>query len=43
MLKAGDKMPVFRLMSDTAGEVSNEALHGKRYVIFIYPKDDTYG
>lgn len=43
MLKIGDPMPAFRLMSDTAGEISNETLRGKRYVLFIYPKDDTYG
>ena len=43
MLKSGDQMPAFRLMSDIAGEVSNETLRGKRYVLFIYPKDDTFG
>ncbi len=43
MLHPGDSMPAFRLMSDTADEISTEALLGKRYVIFIYPKDDTFG
>ena len=43
MLEAGQPMPSFTLPSDTAGEVSAAQLLGQRYVIFAYPKDDTYG
>ena len=43
MVKSGDAMPPFKLMSDTAGEISTESLVGKRYVLFIYPKEDTFG
>ena len=42
-MKIGDQFPAFSLMSDTAGEVSSAALLGSRYIIFVYPKDDTYG
>lgn len=43
MLKEDAPLPNFRLMSDKVGEVSSEGLLGRRYVIFVYPKDDTYG
>lgn len=43
MLEAGQAMPSFTLPSDTAGEVAAAKLLGQRYVIFAYPKDDTYG
>lgn len=43
MVKVGDPIPNFTLPSDTAGEVSSQQLLGQRYVIFVYPKDDTYG
>ena len=43
MLKVGEPLPGFTLMSDKAGEVSTEQLLGSRYVIFVYPKDDTFG
>ena len=43
MLKVGEPMPSFTLLSDKAGEVSTEKLLGTRYVIFVYPKDDTFG
>ncbi len=43
MLQTGQSMPDFALMSDTAGEISAQALRGTRYIIFVYPKDDTYG
>lgn len=42
-MQIGEPIPEFTLMSDTAGEVSSQSLLGSRYVIFIYPKDDTYG
>jgi hypothetical protein len=43
MLKVGESIPNFSLPSDTAGEVSSQALLGTRYVIFVYPQDDTFG
>lgn len=43
MLKVGGSIPSFKLMSDIAGELSDKKLLGKRYVIFVYPQDDTYG
>jgi peroxiredoxin len=43
MLKVGEPIPSFKLASDIAGEVSDKQLLGKRYVIFVYPQDDTYG
>jgi peroxiredoxin Q/BCP len=43
MLKVGDKVPAFSLMSDTMGEVKSSALQGQRYVLYFYPKDDTPG
>lgn len=43
MLETGQPLPGFTLPSDKAGEVSSETLLGQRYVIFAYPKDDTFG
>lgn len=43
MLEVGKPIPTFTFPSDQAGEVSKEDLLGKYYVIFVYPKDDTYG
>ncbi|MEZ4727400.1 MAG: hypothetical protein R3E79_09730 [Caldilineaceae bacterium] len=43
MVEIGQPLPSFTLPSDKAGEVSSENLLGQRYVIFAYPKDDTYG
>jgi len=43
MLEIGQPIPDFTLPSDTAGEVTPQGLLGQRYVIFAYPKDDTYG
>ena len=43
MLKVGEPIPSFKLASDIAGAVSDKQLLGKRYVIFVYPQDDTYG
>ena len=42
-LKPGDKAPKFRLATDGGGDVSSAALHGKPYVLYFYPKDDTAG
>lgn len=43
MLEVGNPIPDFTLMSDKAGEVSPQKLLGNWYIIFVYPKDDTYG
>jgi peroxiredoxin Q/BCP len=43
MISVGDRIPEFTLASDTAGTVSPQALLGKRYVLYVYPKDDTSG
>ena len=43
MLEIGQPLPNFTLPSDTAGEISPAKLLGQRYIIFAYPKDDTYG
>lgn len=43
MIAVGDSIPDFTLMSDKVGEVSAQGLRGKRYVLYAYPKDDTYG
>jgi len=43
MLQEGQPIPAFSLPSDRAGDVSSDGLLGKRYVIFVYPKDDTFG
>lgn len=43
MITVGDPIPPFTLESDTAGVVSSQALLGQRYVLYVYPKDDTSG
>lgn len=43
MIAVSDPIPDFTLMSDKVGEVSAQGLRGKRYVLYVYPKDDTYG
>lgn len=43
MLVVGDRVPEFKLASDSAGEVDSAALLGQRYVLYFYPKDDTSG
>ena len=42
-LKAGDKPPEFSLVSDKGEKVSLKQFHGKRVVLYFYPKDDTPG
>lgn len=42
MLKIGDKVPAFELISNT-GKVSAASLKGQRYLLYFYPKDDTPG
>ena len=43
MLKAGDKAPLFSLLSDSGDLVKLADLHGKQVVLYFYPKDDTPG
>lgn len=43
MLKEGEPIVPFDLPSHSTGQVSSQGLLGTRYVLFVYPKDDTYG
>ena len=43
MLKIGDKAPEFSLPDQNGNIVSSQALAGKSYVIYFYPKDSTSG
>jgi len=43
MVKAGDKAPDFKLLSDNGKEVSLKKLKGHKVVLYFYPKDDTSG
>ena len=43
MLKVGDKAPTFELQSDTGQTLRPEDCHGKRLVLFFYPRDNTPG
>jgi peroxiredoxin Q/BCP len=42
-LKVGDAAPDFELMSDEGQKVKLSGLHGKKVVVYFYPKDDTPG
>ncbi len=42
-LKAGDRVPAFKMASDSGGQISSASLKGKPYVLYFYPKDDTSG
>jgi len=42
-LRAGDKAPPFQLPSTTGEDVSLASLHGRKVVLFFYPKDETPG
>lgn len=42
MLKVGDVVPEFELMSES-GPVKSSDLLGRRYVLYFYPTDDTPG
>lgn len=42
-LKAGDRAPVFELTSDEGVKVQLSSLHGRKVVLYFYPKDDTPG
>ncbi len=39
----GQEVPSFFLPATKVGEVSNESLKGKPYVLYFYPKDNTPG
>ena len=43
MLKAGDKAPDIRLLTDSGEEFKLSALEGKRVVLYFYPRADTPG
>jgi peroxiredoxin len=43
MLQSGHPLPAFSLPLYPTGELSNDTLIGQNTVIFVYPKDDTYG
>jgi peroxiredoxin Q/BCP len=42
-IKEGDEAPAFDLPSDGGGRISSEALKGRPYVLYFYPRDDTPG
>jgi peroxiredoxin Q/BCP len=43
MLREGDAFPAFSLNDQDGNVVTNADLHGKRTVVYFYPKDDTPG
>lgn len=43
MLKIGDRIPDFDLVTDRGERVSPKTLKGARAVLYFYPKDDTPG
>ena len=43
MLKAGDKAPDFKLISENGKEVTLKKLKGNKVVLYFYPKDNTPG
>lgn len=43
MLKEGDKAPEFSLKDSNGNTVSLKNFHGKKVVLYFYPKDDTPG
>ncbi len=40
---SGDKAPDFDLETDDGGRFRLSAMHGKKVVVYFYPKDDTQG
>lgn len=42
-LEVGDEAPDFMMTADDGGAVSRDALRGRRYALYFYPKDDTPG
>lgn len=43
MLQEGDPAPPIDLPTDGGGRIEGEALRGRAYVLYFYPKDDTPG
>jgi peroxiredoxin Q/BCP len=43
MLKVGDKAPDFKLKSDEGKDISLSDFHGKRVILFFFPKANTSG
>ena len=43
MLKLGDKAPDFSLMNQDGSEIRLSDFHGKKVVLYFYPKDNTPG
>ncbi|HQW80774.1 MAG: thioredoxin-dependent thiol peroxidase [Rhodanobacteraceae bacterium] len=43
MLKIGDRIPDFELVTDRGERVSPKSLKGTRTLLYFYPKDDTPG
>jgi thioredoxin-dependent peroxiredoxin len=43
VLTEGSPFPIFSLLDQDGNSVTNEALLGKKSVIYFYPKDDTSG
>jgi peroxiredoxin Q/BCP len=43
MVKVGEKAPDFTLTSDEGQQVSLQDFHGKRVLLFFYPKANTPG
>ena len=43
MLKMGDRIPDFDLVTDRGERVSPKTLKGARAILYFYPKDDTPG
>ena len=42
-MTVGTRIPPFNLQTGGRGSVSSDALRGRRYVLYFYPKDDTPG
>ena len=40
---AGQTAPRFSMLADDGNQVTSEALAGRRFVLYFYPKDDTPG
>src|SRR6266852_455608 len=43
MLEVGERAPDFTLPADDGRKVSLKDFHGKKVVLYFYPKDDTTG
>lgn len=42
-IEKGDQVPAFQLPDQTGETFDSKTLHGKKHVIFFYPKDETPG